>query len=165
MNLSFDPLIGTEIIDLLGMSDYEVENPKKYQQLRDVVSHFQADDNRRYSILKILNGKHGDKLDVLWTYVQLQNEKTRKLQTLNTEDFEPDVAAELTKGYITKDKIKTVKDDIAARKKELQRKQAEESRFDKQVESTVGKALKDLEVTDDTLTEIELINNDLEYYG
>lgn len=165
MNLGFDPIIGSEIIELLGLADYEVNNPKKYQQLKDVVDYYATDDNRRFSILKLLAGKQGEKLDIVWTYVELQREKQAKVQSLNPQDFEKDVAEEITKGYVTKDNIKKVKDDIQKRKEELKKKQLEEERYERKVDSAMDKAFKDLEVTNDTLTDIELINNELDFYG
>src|SRR6185369_12247985 len=97
-SLNLDPLLATEVIRLVGMRDYEINIPQRYNQLRDIVTFLQASSNPRAEVLKVLSKASGDKLDSVWTYVELQKEKHSRLQKLDPRDFEPDIEEQLRKG-------------------------------------------------------------------
>lgn len=157
-----DPLVASEVMELLGSAHYDVNNPRKLNQIRDIVTYFKDKPNHRYQILKVLSNKSGDKLDILWTYVALQNEKASKTKSLDPELFEADVATELTQGYVSQEKIDQVKENIA----QLRAERKAAAKAEKQEQKQKEKAISDLglELIDDTLTDLSFINKELQAY-
>lgn len=165
-SLRIDPIAGTEILDILGLSTYDLDNPKKYSMIREVVEFYKG-QNARGSILRILSKQpYMDKLDAIWTYVQLQKEKQEKLQQLEPTDFEPDIEEQLKAKYLTKDNLKRVKDEIFKKLQEERKRQARQEREDQEYEENKNKALGKvkLESINESLSQVEVINKALEFY-
>lgn len=157
-----DPLIASEVMELLGSAHYDLNNPKKLNQIRDIVTYFKNVPNHRFKMLKVLSNKSGDKLDILWTYVALQKEKEEKTKTLNPEHFEPDVASEIAKGYLTEDKMALVRKDLERMK--LERKKAEQQEAKELSEKSKAISKIPIEAIEDTLTDLSFINKELKAY-
>jgi len=167
-SLNLDPLIATQVIGLLGMKEYEISNPHKYQQLRSIVTYFQTKDNPRFEILKVLSKNPGmDNLTAVWTYVELQTEKQNKLQKLQPDDFQPDIEEQLRKGFMTRDSIKKVQSDLAKRKRELAKQKQRETQEQNKIDKVVGKVFDETKLAEiqDTIYDIENINKQLDFYG
>jgi len=165
-SLNLDPLIATQVIQLVGMKDYEITNPQRYNQLRDIVTYFQ-DKNARFEILKVLSKNRGmDKLDAVWTYVALQNEKRAKLQTLNPSNFEPDIEQQLKQGVLSRGDMKRVKADIDHKKREIQKQKQLDQAFENKKHRVVDKVFDEtkLDSIRDTLYDIEDLNKQLDFY-
>jgi hypothetical protein len=111
----FDPLVSADIMHALGVDASQLANAHFYTRIKEVVDYFKNSPNPRRDILRVVQKKSGNPLDLTWTYVQLQREKERQIAKLNPEDFEVDVAAEIVRGHITKDKRERVKKDIKER--------------------------------------------------
>lgn len=161
---NYDPLEGAEVMTLMGLDPARLSIPRIAAQVREVVTFFAGKTDRRSQILKQMM-KSGDKLDNLWTYVQLQKEKASKLETLNPEDFEPDVAAQIVSGHLTLDKKSRIREDIknrkeAAKNKELNR---QEKRQDTIQQKKVEEALPDnkLDFYSGILDELDSIDSQL----
>lgn len=149
-------------MDLVGSAYYDVNNPKKLNQIRDIVNFFQDLPNHRYQILKVLSNKSGDKLDMLWTYVALQREKQAKTQQLNPEHFETDVAAEIAKGYLTQDKMNQVKQDLGRLKAERKASERAEAKELSERQKAISKL--DISSIEETLDDLSFINKELQAY-
>ena len=156
-----DPLKSTEILAPLGLFPHDFDNPQKYNKIREIVEYFKDDPKARSKVLQVLSGKPGEKLDVLWEYVALQNEKRAKLSTLNPTDFEPDIAEELSRKYLSLQTSKRIRADISRRKAEAARKQ--ELREEAKAERGINKAL-ELTHVEKTLDDIDNLNELIAVY-
>ncbi len=156
-----DPVKSTEILSPLGLFPHDFDNPQKYNKIREIVEYFKDDPKARSKVLQVLSGKPGEKLDVLWEYVALQNEKKSKLATLNPSDFEPDIAQELSQKYLSLQASKRIRQDVARRKAEAARKQ--EHREEAKAQRSVDKAL-ELTHVEKTLDEIDNLNELIAVY-
>jgi len=159
----------SQIIELLGIAPYELDNPRRYTQLQEVAKYFQGKDNLRSKILQIISKAHGDKLDAVWGYVELHNEKIRALQKLNPEILAEDIEEQLRTGILTKENISRLKKDIEVQEKNFEKyKQAEE--YEKQtgdkVIAMLAKPLPPdiLSETKTLLNKVEHLNKELSFY-
>lgn len=161
-----DPIFATDIMSLLDIPSYVEGFPRQNAKLLDVIDYFKSVPNYRNRLLRVLAQKNGDKLDIAWTYVQLLREKEKAVKSLNPSDFEADVADEIVKGYISKDKIKTVKDDITERMKAAQKAEAEEAKQEvmssKKTEKAISVSM--MQEYSRKLSEIEKLNEELKAY-
>jgi hypothetical protein len=159
--LNLDPIKSTEILAPLGLFPHDFDNPQKFSKIQEIVSYFGTYPNPRSKVLQVLLGKPGEKLDILWEYVALQNEKKAKVATLNPNDFEPDIAEELSKQHLSLKTSKRIKEDIARRKLEAQRKQ--EHKQEQKDQRGIDKAL-DLTHVEKTIDDIEDLNKLIAVY-
>lgn len=158
MSLNLPILEGTYLIDVLGLKTYEVDNPKTFSKLRDISNYFKNVPNARYKILKVLSDKHGDKMDILWTYVALKNEQAEMLRQLNPEHFPEDIAEQITDGYVTKAARQRIQDDIENRLKE------EEKNQDQKVDKAMVKIQESLPHTKEALDRLNILDKELQAY-
>lgn len=159
----------SQIIELLGIAPYELDNPHRYNRLQDIATYFKGKPEMRSKILQIISKAHGDKLDAVWTYVELYNEKIRALQKLDPQDFAEDIEEQLKTGVLTKDNIARIKKDIEVQEKQYDKyKQAEE--WDKQTGEQVAsmlarpKPIDILNKTKELLNKVEHLNKELSFY-
>jgi hypothetical protein len=81
--LQVDPLEGTEIMEQLGTQTYDLMIPQKFNKLRDVIQFFQGKEDRRYIINQLVASKPiSNKLDHVWSYVQLRKDHNAALNEL-----------------------------------------------------------------------------------
>lgn len=169
-DLNIAPGVGADIMRILGVSATDLNFPKKLQQVQDITDYFKNTKNYREKILKITSGKSGDdKIDMAWSYVQLQRERENKISKLDPQDFEPDVVEQIKNKYLTKDKISLLKKDIINKVKqeqvklqELQVKKAKNQFEESYIQQVMG-SLKKFETITLTLEEVEKINQRLNY--
>jgi len=155
---------------VLGLTAQDLNFPKKFQQIQGIISYFKDIKNFREKLLKITAGKTGEeKLDLAWSYVQLQNERADKLRQIGGDDLELDIEKQIKDGYLTKDKMSLLKKDASARAKEEQIKLdglKAQKKADKSYEVELQKATSKLErykKIETTLEEVDLINRTLNY--
>lgn len=166
-SLNLDPLAATEVIGLTGMQDYELNNPKRFAQLRDVVSYLSEKKDLRRNVLNILSKSHGtDKLDAVWNYVELQKTKSNIVSKLDPQDFSKDIADEIESGHLTLDSIKRIKRDLVAKKKELENYKSEIQVVQKQFEKKITKAFDNLKLgqVEGTIKDLEKLNKQIANY-
>ena len=175
MAVEIDPVEGPEIMNLLSIPTHSLEDPRSFNRIREVVEYFQGKPDRIQSILKIISARPGDdKLDVVWTYIQLRKEMAKKIQELNPQDFTENIQEEIKQEYITKGSIDTVKSQLNERI--AQEEKSMRDRVDTRKEQTVrdkkegeaveeASALAGLQETKTRLEEIESIKQELEVYG
>jgi len=115
-----DPLIATEIMDLLGISQGDLKLSNTLDRLIDVIEHFQGEKNYRGNILRVLD-KHygGEPLQRVWEYVQLTQERAREIKELPKEEFAKDIQDEIEERYLTKENMEKIKKDIVKHKKDI----------------------------------------------
>lgn len=169
-SLETDPVEGAEVMNLLGVSGDDLNIPGKYSKIKDVISYFKGRRDTRYMILKTISGKHGEKLDILWTWVQLQQEKEKRISKLNPTDFTEDIQKELEQKILTKENLDTVKKqtelrvkDAEKRVEELRKERKETREYVNEVAGAVGEATKFKEIKT-TISQIELANEALKAY-
>lgn len=166
-NSRLDPIESAEIMELLSAYPIDMVTPGNMAKLQKVVTHFQGMKDKRYQILKLLNGKPTDnKMEVLYTFVQLQQAKKEKISQLDPQDFEPDIVEELAKGYLSKDKRNVLKQDLERSRKEAAKLAKMEDRERQTYERSKGKALDKIKIDkiDDTLKDLDFIDNQLAKY-
>ena len=52
-----DAIEGGEIMELLNIDPAELENPKRFYRIEEVVKFFQGNEQKRWQILKLLEGQ------------------------------------------------------------------------------------------------------------
>ena len=115
MPSEIDAIEGSEIMDLLDIPYYDLEDSKKLYRIKEVVEFFQGNDQKRWQILKLTDGFAGDKLAKVWTWVQLQKEYTSMIRGLNPEVFTEDIQEELKAEFLTRENIKMLKEQAMKR--------------------------------------------------
>ena len=169
-----DPIESSEIMELLGASFIDVDDPKRYQKIKDIVDHFSGIEDMRHQILRILAHKPSvDPLETVWTWVQLIRERNQTIQGLKKEMFTEDTVKEIEAQYLTGDKIKLIKDQIDDRIKEKKKleqekmaEKREEVKIDKKGDESTKNALdmSALMETKKTLEEVESISSLINQY-
>lgn len=159
-----NPVDAQEILDLLNLKSYEYNEPKTYDKVRQVLEYFKDVPDRRFRALKALQGKFGDKLDILWEYVSLKKEQEQKLSKLKPEQFETDIAKELSEKHLTIKTRERIREDIKRRREAKERKkqeQQEQKQKDK-TEKLIDEI--DLDEVEQTLNEVDTITDALKHY-
>lgn len=152
---------------LLGIVPHETSDPRKYQQVKEVVSYFSDTPNYRYQILKVLAKSSGNKLDAVWNYVALQNERISHLQKLDPSDFSQDIEAQLKDKYLTNDKVQLLKSEIKKQREEALEAKRQEAAKQRKEDSAKQQVfnLDKLDIYEDALKGVEHISKELLQYG
>ena len=175
-DLNIAPGVGADIMQILGVSATDLNFPKKLQQVQDITNYFKTFKNYREKILDVvltschhLGRPSEDKIDMVWSYVQLQLERQNKISSLDPNDFEPNVEQEIKNRYLTKENISRVKEDISKRIKQekgiiedMQEKKQKTQLEEKRVTQAVAN-LKKYNTITLTLEDVEKINKLLNY--
>jgi len=169
----FDSIELAEMSELLGLAYYEIDDPKRYQKIKDIMNYFKNREDKRKTILSILQKSPiRDSLDAVWNWIALAKERSEKIKKLPTEMFEENVIEEIRKEYLTKETIKRVKGQIDE-KIEFEKRKTEQIAKQKEEKETFNKEIKSVEKAVDNsqlleikknLEEIESINNILNQY-
>lgn len=166
----FDIKLGATVMEVLGIDPGHLANARFYQQVKDIIDFYKPSKNPRGEMLGIMSRKNGKPLDILWTYVQLQKEKSKQLQKLTPDDFDKEIADELNQGYLTRKKQERIKASVEARKLAREKKkQQNQDRADKTKETNQKKTLAELiddklDVYGETIAAIENIDKQLDFY-
>jgi len=171
-----DPIEFTEMMELLGANYVDTDDPKRYQQLKDIVGYFSGRDDKRHIIFKILNNfytkggiiRNGiDRVDVIWNWVQLTIEREKLTKELPKEQFTEDIQKEIEREYLTKDNIKILKDQLKERIEDENKPEEIEGKEDnKKGDKATEKAVKTSQLQDiqKKVEQIEQINQELDKY-
>lgn len=117
---------GTDLMHLLGVSFIDLDNPARSRKFESVLRYFKDDSSARRQVLKIISrDNRDDKLDAVWTWVQLELERQEALKELDPQDFTDDVQSELKQGYLSQEKIEELKGEMDRLEREQQAKQVE----------------------------------------
>ena len=142
-----DPIEGSEIMELIGANYVDLEDAKRSQMIQDIIGYFSGRKEKRYTILKILAGKQGDRIEIMWNWVQLTQERSNLIKGLPKEQFTEDVQKEIENEYLTRDNLKILKLQLKDRIKEeeeksdLRKERKEEDKYDKKTQKATEKAL------------------------
>lgn len=128
--MGFDPLVGSEIMNLMGADASKLGIPQSYKRIQDIVQFFGGMKDYRYQILRVLDSRaarntRGDNMEALWMFVQLQREKEAAIKELNPQDFETDIAQDIVAGHIPLEKKQRISADIEKHKGLVQKREAE----------------------------------------
>lgn len=160
----------SQIMELLGVAPYELDNPRRFSMLQDVAKYFSGRPDLRSRILKITSKHYGDKLEGVWTFVELENEKLRAIQKLEPSQFTEDIEEQIKTGILTKDNIARIKKDIEIREKDLRKERINAEIQDQQDRETVATMLaepKQIDILTETkklLSKVEELNKELSFY-
>lgn len=173
-----DVIESSEIMELLRASYVDLDDPKRYQMIVDIVKYFSGRKDKRITILKILTGKptyqdqFSDAVDIVWNWVQLTQERSNKIRGLPKEQFTGDIQKEIENEYLTRDNIKILKSQLGERisegkkKEELAKEKKEEEREIEKGDKATEKAVStsQLQEIQKKVEEVEQINKELEKY-
>lgn len=160
----------SQIMELLAIAPYELENPRRFSMLQDVAKYFKGRPDLRSRILKITSKHYGDKLEGLWSFVELENEKQRAIQKLDPSQFEEDIEEQLRTGILTKENIARIKKDIEIREKDLRKERIDSEireQHDKETVATMLAEPKSIDILTETkklLSKVEELNKELSFY-
>ena len=118
-DLGIDPIEGAEIVDLLGIGQHEFDIPQRFRKLSHIIKFFQGRPDKRWTILNIISGKPGNRLDLVWEWLSLMEEKQEILAGLEPEFFTEVIQGEIKGGHISLKNINTVVDQLNVREQEL----------------------------------------------
>lgn len=76
-DLNVDPIKGTEILSYLGVTPSTLSHPTIFNQVQDILAHLQNVEDYRWFINKAVGAKNVDKLQHVWEYVKLQEERAQ----------------------------------------------------------------------------------------
>ena len=83
-DLGVNAIIGTEMLDLLGLSSVDLQIPQRFSRLQSIISYFKdlPEDTRRFLITKATRGKMVNRLDHVFEYMNLLKNKAARQQEL-----------------------------------------------------------------------------------
>lgn len=123
-DLGVNAIVGTEMLDLLGLSSVDLQLPQRFIRLQSVISYFKdlPEDTRRFLVTKATRGKVVNRLDHVFEYVNLlkvkafrqqeSDENTSQLQKFNAiGDFQNASIAEIKETQI-KESLGRVDEEI-----------------------------------------------------
>lgn len=119
---------GTELMRLMSVEFYDLDSSVKNQKFQDIYQYFEGRNDAKWQVLKILNKRPSeDKMETVWNWVQLQQERSRILNSFDPNLFEPDINEQIKTEYLTKENIellhKQARDrEVEARMRESERK-------------------------------------------
>ena len=172
MAVGLNPIEGSEIMELLSVPTYDLEDPHRFLRIKEVVEYFQDKPDRRHQILKIIFNRPGDdKLDVVWTWVQLRIEMEKRIHQLDPKEFTEDVQKDIEEEYLTSKNLSIIKKQVNERLGE-ERKIVSERKASRKENAEIEKTeveavgnVSSLSNLKTKLEEIESIKSELEAYG
>jgi hypothetical protein len=89
-DMGVDAFTGSEIMNLAGVSFTDVKNPVVFEKLHDIVKYIKTipPEQRSYFMNKVIAGKSVNKLDHLFGYVKLNEQRDIKRNELKMLDEE-----------------------------------------------------------------------------
>lgn len=123
-DLGVNAIVGTEMLDLLGLHTQDLQIPQRFARFQAVIEYFKdlPEDTRRFLVTKATRGKPVNRIDHVFEYVNLLKEKTGYLNQLkDTEekldklkavgDFESATELEVLKQMLNK-KVEDIQETI-----------------------------------------------------
>lgn len=102
-----------DLVYLLDVTDIDLNDPRRFRKVHDVLNFFKGDDAAKSRILKVLaKDRREDKLDAIWTWVQLEADRQAKIASLNPDDFTEDIQEELKQGFLSREKIQELQKQL-----------------------------------------------------
>lgn len=89
-DLGVDAIVGTELMLKLGVSNMDLIDPARFMRFQDVVKYLKDVPQRDFIINKITASKMVDKLDHVWGYVQLLNQRSQLEKSIQDKNEELD---------------------------------------------------------------------------
>lgn len=85
-DLGVDAVIGTELMNLLGLNQYDIMDTPRFIRFQEVIQYFKNQPERSFVINKLTIGKMVDKLDHVWGYIELQRQKAQyEIETMKAQ--------------------------------------------------------------------------------
>lgn len=103
-DLGVDAITGVKLMQLTGISSDDFIDPVRFMRFKDVIGFFKDIPDKEYLINRVLLGKVVDKLDHLWGYTQLlqqrastENRIKELSENLDKVKFMPEAEADALK--------------------------------------------------------------------
>lgn len=112
-----------QLMNLLGLDARELDIPQRYAMFEEIARYFGDSSLGRYNVLKVITKysptrfKDADKLETVWNYVRLQNERKEAIKALDPSEFEEDIGEAIKQGELPLAGIKRVREDLGKREK------------------------------------------------
>lgn len=165
-----NPLDGAELMSIIGISADDLNIQGRAGKVQEISRYLETIKNPKYTVLKLVQGKNSaDKLEVVWSWVQLQKERERHINQLNPQDFTPDIEEQLRQKYLSRDKMKDIK---ASAQKQLQEQQELRKRIkdehktteaQRKAEEAIIKKVEKLNKAVESVNQLELVTDALQY--
>ena len=95
ISMNFDPIEGTEIMEILGLYPADMVTSKNIYKLEKVIKYFQHKEDKRYLLTKLTKQKQGiEKLDHLFNYTQVRQEYDKALREKDVFELAADKISE-----------------------------------------------------------------------
>lgn len=75
-DLGVDAITGTRLMGLLRLTPDDFLDPSRFMRFKDVIDHFKNVPDIDYIVNKVTAGKSVDRLDHLWGYAQLSQQRS-----------------------------------------------------------------------------------------
>lgn len=135
-----DPILGGQLFYLLGMDTVELGDPRKARQIKDILKILDGEDVES-QVLKVLRRDHREnKLDAVWAWCQLKQQRKDIISELNPDDFIDEMASEVVANFLSKQSEGVINEHIA-----------------QNPETT--------EALQSTMSRLNNVNKELEFYG
>lgn len=155
VELGFDPIWGTEVMELLGVPAYSINDHKTLEKVKDIVGFFEHYSDRRAVMLDLIKDERENKLDKVWTYTEIQKEKFNKLRQIPTEYLTQEMKEKIDRGEISNTEIKYLKETVLSkmREEETHKKMQEVFNFmDEEKNAKLSSSLDELSVLTEQLS-------------
>jgi cell division protein FtsL len=63
----------TDLMSKLGLNQYDLEDPIRFERFKDIAKQLKNNDNWSYIVKKVTLNKQVDPLDTVWTFLELNN--------------------------------------------------------------------------------------------
>lgn len=75
-DLGIDAVSGSEIMNLLGITPYQLDDPIIFNRISEVVKYLKEIPDKSFFVNRITAGKPGvNKLDHVWSYIEVLNKR------------------------------------------------------------------------------------------
>lgn len=89
--LGVDAMTGSEIMGLLGLQGYQLADPITFGKISEVVNYLKNIPDRSFFVNRITAGKPVDKLNHVWSYIQVLGKKDHLVQELKKVEEEQSI--------------------------------------------------------------------------
>ncbi len=89
--MGVDPLLATELMDLLGIYPDDFIDQRRFEKFKDVARYIGKFENYQYMIKKLTLAKNVDKLTHIWEWCELSKQKAdadSQIDSVSLEDSE-----------------------------------------------------------------------------
>lgn len=98
-DLGVDAVLGFRLMSMLGLNASDFVDESRFLRFKDVITFFKNNPDTEYIINKITTGKSVDRLDHVWGYTELSNQKSNLRQELSNLIMRNDALSSINDDY------------------------------------------------------------------